>query len=383
MFNPEKFGAEMGDLVLRAIAPLQQRIAELEKQLAARPDVARLIADEVTRQVKAMPPARDGKDGKDGKDADMPMLMLNMSARIRAAIEDLPKPNDGKDGKDGAPGRDGNNGKDGADGKDGAPGKDGTSITLDDVRPAIDAAVRSAIGAIPQPKDGRDGADGKDGAPGKDGTSITLDDVRPAIDAAVRSAIGAIPLPKDGRDGVDGKDGANGQDGRDGQDGKSFTLDDATALLAHHWSVWELDFERRASTTLVKAVDRLPKPRDGKDGKDGKKGADGRDGLGFDDLSFEHDGARTVTLKFQRGDVIKTFDLTFPIVLDRGVYRDGMECAPGDGVTWAGSYWIAQRATKAKPDGPDSGFRLAVKRGRDGRDGRDGIDKEPVVKLKD
>jgi len=347
MFDPEEFGAAMGELVREAVAPLQQKIAALEKQLSERPDVAKLIADEVAKQVKAIPPA---KDGKDGKDADMVHLMENMGARIRAAVYELPKPADGK------------------------------SITLEEVRPLIESSVKAAVDALPKPADGKNGVDGKDGINGKDGTSITIADIQPEIDAAAKAVINAIPTPKDGRDGIDGKDGANGKDGRDGQDGKSFTLDDAKALLEHHWSAWELDFERRAASALEKAVDRLPKPRDG---KDGKNGADGRDGIGFDDLSFEFDGERTVTLKFQRGDVIKTFDLTFPVIIDRGVYRDGMECQPGDGVTWAGSYWIAQRSTKAKPDSPDSGFRLAVKRGRDGKDGRDGIDKEPIVKLKD
>lgn len=42
----------------------------------------------------------------------------------------------------------------------------------------------------------------------------------------------------------------------------------------------------------------------------------------------------------------------------------------GDGVTFAGSFWIAQKDTSSKP-GESSDWRLAVKRGQDGRDGRD------------
>jgi hypothetical protein len=38
-------------------------------------------------------------------------------------------------------------------------------------------------------------------------------------------------------------------------------------------------------------------------------------------------------------------------------------------VTHEGSGWIAQRATNAKPGTPNSGFQLAIKRGRDGKDG--------------
>jgi hypothetical protein len=52
-------------------------------------------------------------------------------------------------------------------------------------------------------------------------------------------------------------------------------------------------------------------------------------------------------------------------VIDRGVWREGQYKA-GDAVTWAGSLWIAQKDTDAKPDSGD-GWRLSVKRGRDGK----------------
>jgi collagen type III alpha len=57
-------------------------------------------------------------------------------------------------------------------------------------------------------------------------------------------------------------------------------------------------------------------------------------------------------------------------VIDRGVYKAGETYEPGDAVTWGGSLWIAQKQTDAKPDTPESGFRLAVKRGRDGKDAK-------------
>lgn len=329
MFDPEKFGKAMGEAIKAAVTPLHDEIASLKRQLAERPSLSELVHAEVGKAIAAIPVPRDGKDCD----------MAAVQEMIAAAVKALPTPKDGKDvdpaaikalvqeavaalpkpenGKDGAPGRDGQ------DGKDGAPGQDG--------------------------KDGRDGIDGKDGLPGKDG-----------------------------RDGVDGKDGPPGRDGKDGQDGKSFTIADADSLLQEKMARWELDFERRAAATLEKAIDRMPKAKDGRDGKDG---ADGRDGLGFDDLRCEFDGARTVTLKFVRGDHIKSFDITLPVVIDRGVYKEGAEYSAGDGVTWAGSFWIAQKATSAKPDSKDSGFRLAVKKGRDGRDGRDGIDKTAPVKL--
>lgn len=47
--------------------------------------------------------------------------------------------------------------------------------------------------------------------------------------------------------------------------------------------------------------------------------------------------------------------------------RQGVKYLEGDGVTWGGSFWIAQKDTATKPDGGE--WRLAVKKGRDGKDG--------------
>lgn len=150
-----------------------------------------------------------------------------------------------------------------------------------------------------------------------------------AIAKAVETYLTANP-PK-------GKDGEPGRDGRDGLPGVSGPVGE--------------------------------KGIDGKDGRDGVDGKDGRDGLGFDELTVEHDGERGVVLRFQRGEETKEFPISLPLVLDRGVYKDGVY-ERGDGVTWAGSFWIAQGATKGKPGEPGSeGWRLAVKRGRDGKDG--------------
>lgn len=137
--------------------------------------------------------------------------------------------------------------------------------------------------------------------------------------------------------------------------------------------------------TIAKRLARLERhqPRDGergpqgepgypgRDGRDGEKGLDGRDGtdgLGFEDLTFEYDGDRTLKAVWARGDVVKEAAFVLPITIDRGIYREG-EYEKGDVVTYAGALWIAQRATTPE-DKPGIGdaFRLAVKKGRDGKD---------------
>ncbi|WP_051469627.1 hypothetical protein [Chelativorans sp. J32] len=99
----------------------------------------------------------------------------------------------------------------------------------------------------------------------------------------------------------------------------------------------------------------------------GKDGEPGVDGLGFDDMTEElADDGRTIVRRYQRGDQVKEFRHTMAVVLDRGVYKAGSTYQAGDGVTYGGSFWIAQEETAEKPDS-GKGWRLAVKRGRDGK----------------
>lgn len=220
-------------------------------------------------------------------------------------------------------------------------GKDGQSVTIDDIAPMIAAEVERRVGAHPQPRDG------KDGAPGRDGQSIDAVDVERMVAEKVEMAVAAIPVPKDGMDGKDGSDGADGV-------GLAGALIDRSGELV---------------VTLTNGEVKTLGPVVGRDGEPGKCGADGADGVGFDDMTEEMaDDGRTIIRRYSRGDQVKEFRHSLSVVLDRGVYQEGAEYKPGDGVTWAGSFWIAQKDTSAKPDSGD-GWRLSVKRGRDGRDG--------------
>lgn len=175
--------------------------------------------------------------------------------------------------------------------------------------------------------------------PAQDGTSVGIADVLPIIAAEVEKAIAAVPAPKDGENGQDGKDAA----------GIVEALKDSGEL------VLTLQDGRLLRTGI----------------RDGEKGADGKDGFGFDDMDVAVlDDDRTIEIAFRQGDDEKAFTLKWPTVIDRGVYKAGEDYSAGDGVTWGGSFWIAQKDTGEKPDTPDSGWRLAVKKGRDGKDAR-------------
>lgn len=259
-------GPVLRDFVDKAVAPLEEQLAELREGAAKEPPTAEDIEELVT-------------------------------GAIERGVAELPKPPTAEEVAALIP----------------VP-QDGKSVTLDDVRPLVEQAVA----ALPRPKDGEDGQDGK---------SITLDDVRPLIE----TAIAALPRAKDGTDGV----------------GLAGALIDRDGELV---------------VTLTDGTTKNLGPIIGKDGEPGK------DGLGFDELAVTHDGERGFKFVLARGDQVKEFAFTLPVVLDRGVFKEGTTYCPGDGVTFGGSFWICRAETTDKP-GTSDNFRLAVKKGRDGKDG--------------
>lgn len=233
------------------------------------------------------------------------------------------------------------------DGVDGAPGKDADTeaaaeIVAAKIAPEIEH-LRSMLDAIPLPELPDIRAIVKDTLNAiekpKDGHSPTPEELRPLMEECASRAVSALPAAKDGV----------------GLAGSLIDRDGNLVVTLSDGSV----------TTLGPVVGKDGAP--GKDGANGADGKDGRDGIGFDDMELveTEDG---VFLRFTRGDIVKDFRL--PIVIDRGVFKPGSAYRKGDGVTWGGSFWIAQCDTDEKPD-TAKGWRLAVKKGRDGRDGKD------------
>lgn len=186
---------------------------------------------------------------------------------------------------------------------------------------------------------GRDGVSVRDAFLQREGVLVLT-----LTDGSTRE-LGMV-VGKDGERGPPGETGPKGDPGEKGERGEPGT-------------------DGRDGTTGEKGLD-------GADGRDGK---DGRDGFKLEDFDVAVlDDDRTIELSFQSGEHRHATTLKWPTVIDRGVFKADGETPyqAGDGVTWGGSYWIAQRETAAKPDTPDSGFRLAVKKGRDGKDAKAG-----------
>lgn len=219
----------------------------------------------------------------------------------------------------------------------------------------------------------REALKGEKGDPGRDAEPVQVSevvkeliscaDLTPVLDLLVAEALAKhiaenpVQHGRDGKDGADGKQGQQGIQGEKGRDGLDVK-----------------DLFRAEGGRLVAVLsDGTTKDLGEFVGKDGEKGQDGKDGLGFDDFSAEYDGERTVTLKWARGEQVKSYAWTLPVVIHKGFWRDGMEAKKGDSMTHAGSLWIALRDTKAAPgyDAKDDWI-LAARKGRDGEKGEPG-----------
>ena len=212
-------------------------------------------------------------------------------------------------------------------------------LSVEDMRPLL----KEMVDAIEIPK-------------GDKGDSITIDDVRPilkeaieglsfditALEKQVTDAIAAIPEVENGKDGI------------------APTADEVAKSMEGLFSAWALGFERKADGVLEKAVDKLRQPEDGKPG---------RDAIPLDDFEIQlaEDG-RTVKMALKRGEDVIERSIKIPAILDRGVYKRGQSYEKGDGVSYGGSFWIAQKDAPEGVPGSSDDFRLAVKRGRDGRE---------------
>jgi hypothetical protein len=329
---------------------LGQQILTAVKDYVARTSFALTARlDSLEERIKAIPAGPPGERGEKGDAGDQGPAGRNsyevaVSLGYEGSVHDWMQSLVGKQGHVGERGENGEVGPQGEKGDPGESGPKGDKGDPGDPGPQGPAGEHGLKGDPGVP-----GPHGERGEKGLDGASVTVDQVMPELKAELQRAVAAIPVPKDGRDGIDGK---------------SVSLDDVRQMwfdmYIREQAAWSLDFERRATDLMHRCIDRIEKPKDGIDGKDG---------LGFDDMEVVYDGERTVSITLIRGDQKKEFPFKIPVVIERGIHKQGQSYERGDGVTFGGNYWIAQRDTSDKP-GESDAWRLAVRRGRDGKDSK-------------
>lgn len=206
-------------------------------------------------------------------------------------------------------------------------GEDGSSVCLSDLEPVVAEAVGKAVAAIPAPKDGE---------------SVAADDVRRMVDEEVAKALGSIPRAKDGEPGRDA-----------------------------------LQLELQPEIDMAKAYPRGTYARHAGGlwrAFETTKGLHGWECVvdGIADLRIEQPSAREFTLVARTSSGAEVSrSIKVAALVDKGVFRAEEGYEAGDGVTWGGSFFIAQKdAPIGKPGEPGcDGWRLAVKRGRDATKG--------------
>ncbi|MGV5330788.1 hypothetical protein ACV4VO_06035 [Pseudomonas aeruginosa] len=319
MIDPVEFGKAMGAIVREATVPLIARIEQLEKALSAQTIPS---ADEVAARIDLGALAKSAAEMvPPPQDADMEALKEHLSELVKA----IPAPADGQ------------------------------SVTVEDVAPLIREEVAKAVAEVP---------------PAKDGESVTVDDVRPILADLVGKAVADLPPPAPGKDAdMEALRAHLGDLVKGIQLPTVPTIDEVAATFERRFSDLTLSWERQARETFDKAADRMPIPKDG------------RDALPLEcfDLALGEDG-RTVTVKMQAGDVVVEKSVKIASVIDRGVFSAEKSYEQGDGTTYGGCYWIAQKDAPAGVPGGSDDWRLAVKKGRDGKDLRDSASKHDPSK---
>ncbi|MEV1484424.1 hypothetical protein ABZQ93_27470 [Pseudomonas aeruginosa] len=319
MIDPVEFGKAMGAIVREATAPLIARIEQLEKALSAQTIPS---ADEVAARIDLGALAKSAAEMvPPPKDADMEALKEHLSELVKA----IPAPADGQ------------------------------SVTVGDVAPLIREEVAKAVAEVP---------------PAKDGESVTVDEVRPILADLVGKAVADLPPPAPGKDAdMEALRAHLGDLVKGIQLPTVPTIAEVAATFERRFSDLTLSWERQARETFDKAADRMPIPKDG------------RDALPLEcfDLALGEDG-RTVTVKMQAGDVVVEKSVKIASVIDRGVFSAEKSYEQGDGTTYGGCYWIAQKDAPAGVPGGSDDWRLAVKKGRDGKDLRDSASKHDPSK---
>lgn len=353
---------ELGKQILEAI---KAYVASHVERVLARVNQLAASLDELQTTVRSLPAPQRGEKGEPG-DAGRTPTSEELTALIAPLI---PAPIPGPPGAPGAPGEPGAKGDmpstedllaiiqplvppaiPGRDGEPGAPGADGHTPTAEELRSIITPLIPSPIpGRDGEP--GEPGKPGEPGAPGADGHTPTTEELRSIITPLIPS-----PIPGErGKDGVDGKDGRNGVDGRDALQLEVLpAIDEARSYprgtYARHagglWRSFEATHGMRGWECIV-------------------------EGIAEETETLQEDGRTIIRRTLYSSGRMFERSISMAVVLDKGVFKADARYAPGDAVTWAGSVWIAQSRADGSPYGkpgtPASGWRLAVKAGRDAR----------------
>lgn len=396
----------LADAVIQAvrvkIAPLVSRLNEMDGVIKALPEsLTRDLDQRVKAAVEAIPRPKDGEDGMSVTVDDVAPVI---AGEIAKAMQAMPAP------------------------------RDGESVTVEQLSPLVEGEVAKAVAKLPAPRDGKDAdpeqvaelvAKAVQALPApKDGETVSVEQLVPVVKEEVAKAVAVLPAPRDGKD-ADPEHVAELVAKAVGgiprpRDGLSITPEDVAPMLSElvgkavaemprpkdGESIPAAEVQRMVDEAVTKAVQALPAPKGGEAGRDAlqlelqpcidmeksyPRGTYARHagGLwrafeatkalrgwecvveGIADLRIEQDGRQfTLVARTSSGEEVAK-SVKVAALVDRGVFKMDEPYEAGDGVTWGGSFFIAQKdGPGGRPGEPGcDGWRLAVKRGRDGTKG--------------
>ncbi len=357
------------DSMSRTVSGFSARLDSLEQRLKEMPDPPKgdkgdtgergrdvdmdVVQAMVDGFLSNIPIPKDGIDGKDAEPVDVDSLVELISSEVKSEVAKIPPPKDGIDGKDGES-------IVGPAGTDGRDGKDADPI---EIARLVTAEVQKAVSALPRPIDGKDGASGRDG---KDAEPIHPDTIALLVTEEVRRVMAAIPKAIDGKDGEPGRD--------------AIQIEPLPAIDPMR------SYPRGTYAKYAGGLIRAFRNTDAINGEIEKAGWEVIT-EGYPETSHEQDPVDPRIIwavsKATSGNLIRT-KFIVPSMIYQKVYSEGTSYQKGDVVTWGGSAWHCEVATKAKP-GTSTDWLLMVKEGRAGKDGKDSGPTPPeskVVRLK-
>jgi hypothetical protein len=250
----------------------------------------------------------------------------------------------------------------GADGAPGVAGKDGVPGEHGEAGPAGERGERGLTGEPggvgERGEKGDSGERGADGAPGPQGEKGDRGEPGPAGERGERGEKG--DPGERGESGLSGEKGMDGRDGRDGNDGAAgrdaLQIDVLPAINAERsysrgtWASHDGGLWVARRTTV---------------------GMDGWECVvdGLAGLVIEQNGEREFVVRATTA-AGRNFErrCALPVLIYRGVFKEGADYQQGDTVTWGGNLWHCDVPTSEKPQptGPKL-WSLAAQRGRDGK----------------
>lgn len=314
-------------------------------------DVAPLIVAEITKAVAAIPKP------KDAVDPDYAAIEATIAERVDAAVAALPPPTVDIDAiklvaADVLPVMVEHAQELLAERIDGliAAIPKAKDADVESILATLRADIRREFEALPRPKDG------VDATPIHPDTLALL--VEQAVAPAVQRALAQIPAAKDGNPGRD-----------------ALVVDTLPAIDPAK-AYPRGTYADHAGGTIRSIRQTLPLAEEVNLERAGW--VVNTNGIAGETEEVLDDGRTVVRETTYTDGRVYRREHSFPVVLDRGVWREG-EYRRGDHVSCEGSGWIAQVDTAERP-GKSAAWRLSTKRGRDGKNFDDvGAAKGPAV----